>query len=325
MNPLAILPFLFLTPNEATLQSKYLSFNLNHQDIISSTGKIRAGTLDNNLFINRNGLLNATAGSNIKIKKFSTFYTITQSKTKIRNENKLAISELLTNDLSNDFGIYLNKIGYEQAVSKKSIEGKLILNYENQTSIEKFNESLTQISQMLNLGFSKAYIKLISNQTKCSENSTIDYKVISSVDFKYLNWVFDGKHKGYLNSNTKPVDFFIFNDGALILETNDYSDLEKYKFHKEIEDKNRLIPRIYDLKNETLLNYLENPFFSDKKIGFRLKIQKGKKPDFETKFNFKNIVAKTNFKKSHLFGLKYKGIFLGLDINEKELNLGFKK
>jgi len=324
MNPLTILPFLFLTSNQARIDSKYFQTNINnYQTPIFSTGQIRAGTLNNNLFLNREGLLNATAGLNTKIKKVKSFYTITQSKTKTRQEQPNLISEMLTDNQIQDIGIYFKKIGYEYSQSNKNLEGKVILNFGNQISIEKFNEKLTQTSQMANLGIPHGYFKLIQNQTKCNKEIATEYKTISSVDYKYLNWTFDGEHNLYLSSETKPITFFVFSDGKLVLETDDYSDLEKYLFHKKIEDRNRDVNRIYDLKQQQDLEYLSNPLFSDRNIGFRIEYKNRIKS--EIKLNFKNIFAFTDFNKKHLIGLSLKGVFLGVDVNNKGLFLGYKK
>jgi len=312
MNPLTLLPFLFLSPKEANLNTKYFQANINnYNNIICSTGNVRVGN-ENNIYLNRDGLLNLTAGTNLKIKKVKSFYTITQSKTKNRNENSLAISEILTNNQSIDFGIYLNKIGYEQAVSNKSIEGKVIL--KNPVNIGKFNQSLKLKTEMLNIGLEHGYFKLIKNK---------ELSFVSSVDYKYLNWTFDGEHNGYISSSTKPITFFAFSDGKIVIQTDDYSDLEKYLFHKKIEDKNRDVNRIYDLENERNLEYLSNPLFSDRNIGFRIEYKDRVKS--EIKLNFKNMFGFTDFNKRHLIGFGAKGVFLGFDVNKKELFVGYKK
>ncbi len=327
--------------NYLDLKSKYAQIYLQNKndltDYLNTTGKIRLGTINNNLFFNREGFLNNSFGGNLGFEGFNTFYTNRRQNIRNRNEKGNIISEILEENRNQEFGLRAGpediNFSYEMATSKQNLDGKIILFFGEDKEISKFEENLTKTSSMWAINSKYFYFKEIENEIQFKDEVSKDKKNIISLNLKYLNYITNwSKSYGYLSSNTSPINLFLFSDSSLVIETDDYSELEKYRFHREIENKNRIVPRIYDSFYETSLDYLRDMFFTDRKMSFRLRFKPKEEPDLETRVNFKYLIGKTDFDKSHSLAiispilLKNRYIFkpfLGYSTTSKQAYFGF--
>ena len=118
----------------------------------------------------------------------------------------------------------------------------------------------------------------------------------------------------------RSIEAILFED-SFFIGTDDYSNLEKQTFHREIENRNRIVPRIYDLKYNQEISDVSDIFLIDRPISFKYKIHKNKKPEFEIKINLGRFYGFTDLKDITL-AFKHKKFFVGLNSN-KSLIIGY--
>lgn len=319
------------------LKNNYIQTELQNEnglnDYLNTTGKIRLGTRQNSIFLNRDGTLNYTFGSNLDINGFSNFYIQKRENIKIQNRNSIGNINIISNtlNLSRDkeigFGYTLKDWGifYENAISNKTLNMKVIISSGENNQISHSIEKIAQSSSMISLKSPVFSVKQILNKVEYGNEISKEKKSIFSLGTKRINYTFDGKdHYGYLNFEIKDLNFFIFNDSSLVIETSEYSDIERYWFERRIEDKNRVVPRIYDVKYESISDYLKDIFFTNKRLGFRLEFKSGKSPDLQTRINLKYLLGKTDFNKNHNLSLILKGFFIGYDFKREQIYAGFR-
>ncbi len=343
-----LLPFLFFLNTQAQfktesnlnifdVKSKYIdvavrdTFGL--KDLVNIKGIVKLKYDNNSIYFNRNGLLNHHSGGNLDLNWLKIYHN--QSKQNIQTDNSLIknspLGEIITQTrILNDnkikeSGLALNYndffISSENATINNKISGQTLVKInEDQNLIPfsfEFNNNNTNVFEM---GFQNGFLKYIQN--KQDSNKFSNY--LAGINYSNLNIRSDlslyyGKYfSGFFNFNIFDkinVNFIYDRNLKVNLSTSNYSKLNKKDFERTLENKLRLVPRVYDSNLETERHYLEDMFFTE---DYDFSIDKD---DTKVNINLSNLLFHYS-ENSKKIGLKYKFAIATYDFKQREAKIG---
>ncbi len=339
-----LLPFLFLFNLQSTraqfkiesnsknfdLKSKYFevaardTFGL--KDMVNIKGIVKLKYDNNSLYFKRNGLLNHSYGGNIDLNVIEFYYN--QSKQNIKTEKFTTqdspLGKIITNtsilnkDRMKEMGVALNYkdffISFENAKKNNEVDGQTLIKVNEEKALTFFNFNFNNETSIFGAGFKYGFFKFIQN--KKDGDKFKDY--FAKLNYKGINLYYAKDFAGFFSFNLfDKINFDISYDKKIKinLATSDYSKLNKRKFERNLENRLRIVPRIYDSNLETSKNYLEDMFFTDL-YSFSLN-----KDEINANLNFKNILFHYS-KDSWKIGLRYKFLITTYDFYKKEAKLG---
>ncbi len=286
--------------------SRKLEFYMNDlRNPLNSQGFFRIKSNLTDFYFRRFGLFNYQYG----FESGDGFFNFRKYSKRIKNEefNIISSIDISSHDYEAGCKIYLLKspklsIGVGRAESQKDLESKVICiqssgSKNGKELITKLEGELKEQTTLINLKSKFGYITLIKNslssetleQKKDEENKkTIKNKNLKRIYFfspapELVGYAYDTNHHAYLAKYWEDFGIFIrlnfknMKNSALVIESSNLKEFELTEFHRDIENYNREVPRIYDLKYETNKRLAFNPFFEN---NFRIKLKKGKKPEF---------------------------------------------
>lgn len=344
------LPFLFLfnTQNiqaqfkaesnlqELDIKSKYVdviakdTFGL--ADFYNIKGIIKAKYDNNSIYFNRNGLLNHSYGANIGLNIVKGYYNNSQQniKTESSSSQNSQIGQintktiLLNEDNMNDFGIKLNYndyfISYEDAKKSSKIDGETLVEINDEKDLIKYQFNFNNSSRVYGLGFKHGFFKFMQNRQ--DDNKFDNYLIKAS--YSGLNLYYGKDISGFLNFNIfDKADINLTYDENLKinLATSDYSRQNHKDFERKLENKLRIVPRIYDSYLETSRSYLEDMFFTD---NYSFSIDK---ESVTANLNLGHVLFhyledNKNSIHSRKIGFRYNFALITYDFKQKEAKLG---
>ena len=283
--------------------------------------------------MNRNGLLNHSYGANVNLNILESFYNNSQQniKTESSNSQNSAIGQintkttLLNEDNINDFGIRLNYsdyfVSYENAKKNNKIDGETLIEINEDKDLVKYQFDFNNSSKVYGLGFKYGSAKFVVN----TQDSNKFNNTLINASYNGLNIYSDLKdisgllnvNLGLFNKKMSKININLVYDKSLNLNicSDDYSNLIKRDFERKLENRLRIVPRIYDSSLETKRDYLEDMFFTDK-YNFYLS-----KDEIKANVNLNYLLVHYS-KESKKVGLKYKSALLIYDFKNNEFKFG---
>lgn len=345
-----LLPFLFLF-NVQNIQAQFkaesnlqeLDIKSRHTDVMARDtfglkdvynlkGIIKLKYGDNSIYLNRNGLLNHSYGANISLGATEGYYNNSQQNIKTENSNSKESqigqintkTTLLEEDNINDFGVKLNYnsyfVSYEDAKKSSNIDGETLVEINGEKDLVKYQFNFNNSTKIYGAGFRYGSFKFIQNR---QDDNKFDSHLIKA-NYSGLNLYYEKDIACFLNFNLfDKADINLIYDEKLMvnLSSSDYSRFKKRDFERRLENKLRIVPRVYDSELETSRNYLEDMFFIDK---YNFSIDK---ENITANLNlgcilFHYMDDNTNSRYSRKIGLKYKFAFVTYDFKQEEAKLG---
>ncbi|MEK6907401.1 MAG: hypothetical protein AABW45_02640 [Nanoarchaeota archaeon] len=337
-----LLPFLYFlnTQAQTKLESNLHSLNFKNEyvdiaakdtfglkDLVNIKGFLKLKYDNNSIYVARNGLLNHHYGLDLNF-DYASFY-FNNSNQNIKNESYSSQNSpigkintrttILNKDKIRDFGLRFNYldyfIGYEQANKENDIDGETFIEFESgQSDLIPYSFSFNSSSKTYTIGFDYGFLKFIEN----NQDDNKFNKSLIKASYNGLNlYHYEKDIASLFNFNFKGINLNLTLDKDLRfnLSTNNYSGLIKKDFERKLEDRLRLVPRIYDSNLETQRNYTQDMFFTED-FSFTLD-----KDNFEASINLDYLLAHYS-KDSEKVGLKYKFAFLTYDTKRKEIAIG---
>lgn len=323
--------------NELDLKSKYVDVSARDtfglKNLVSTKGIVRIKKGDNSIYFNRNGLSNHSYGASINLDILEGYYNNSQQNNREESSNSQnsAIGQintqtvLLKKDLSHDVGLKLKYLdyylGYEEAKSIDKIDGETLIEINDEKELVKYLFNFDKSSKVYGLGFKYGFAKFVVN---AQDSNKFNNRLINA-SYNGLNIYSDLKeisgllnvNLGLFNKKMSKININIVYDKSLDLNicSNDYSNLMKRDFERKLENRLRIVPRIYDSGLETKRDYLEDMFFTDK---YNFYLSKG---EIKANINLDYLLAHYS-KESKKVGLKYKFALLTYDFKNHEFKFG---
>ncbi|NCN51971.1 hypothetical protein GW931_03090 [archaeon] len=342
------LPFLFLFNSpfskaqfkvesnlkEVNLKNKFFqvaardTFGL--KDLVNIKGIAKLKYDDNSLYFARNGLLNYYYGGEVNINGVNFYYN--QSKQNIKNETSTSQSSiigdistkttLLNENKGRGVGIIFNKNNYfvslENATNNNNLKGQTLIDVAGEKDVSSYEFGVNNETNIVGAGFKYGFFKFIKNRQNKDKFNNYFVKANYTDSEKDFNLYYAKDFAGFLSYNVfDKIDVNLTYDGDfnIILSTSDFSRINKKDFERKLEDKLRIVPRIYDSKLETSRSYLEDMFFTDF-YDFSID-KKGVKANLNL-----NYLLLHYSEDSQKIGLKYKFGLVTYDFKDKEVQLG---
>ena len=339
-----LLPFLFFfhtqnSPAQFKAESNLHSFDLKSRyvdtsvrdtfglrDFYNIQGVIRAKYNGNSIYAARNGLLNHFYGGNVNLGWMEFYYNNSKQNTKTESNNVRASplgeistqTTLLNDDQVRELGLTLRYNDFfiisENANQKSNINGHTLIRFNEQQDLIPFSLDFANNTGISGIGFKHGFFKFIQNRKDSNE---------------FHNYFFKANHSGFNVYYGKDMaSFFNFNvfDKVNInliydkrwevsLSTNDYSCLKQRDFERALENRLRLVKRVYDSQLEETRSYLGDMFFAE---GYNFSVDKR---GVTASLNLENLLMHYS-KESQKLGLRYKFAIATWDFKQKEAHLG---
>lgn len=336
-----LLPFLFFFGTQAQfktesnlnnldIKSKYIdvavkdTFGLS--DFYNLKGIIKAKYNNSSAYLIRNGLLNHYYGGNIDLNWLKVYHN--QSKQNIKTENfhkqNSPLGEIITQttilneNKTKESGLILKYndffISSENSTDNGKINGQTLIKINDKQDLIPFSFEFNNRTNVSGIGFKYGFFKFIENRQ--NNNKFNNYFI--KANYSMINFYYGKDIAGFANFNVfDKIDVNLSYDKKfkINLSTSDYSKLNHEDFERTLENKLRLVKRVYDSEMETERYYLEDMFFT-KDYNFSVD-----KDDIKANLNLDNILFHYS-KNSKKIGLRYKFGIATYDFKKKEAKVG---
>ena len=311
------------------------------RNLVNLRGDVKLKFRDNAIYVARNGILNYSYGLNFDMSFLNAYHNASNQSN--RTENQITqdspIGEIITEttilqeDKARDFGIALNYRGfftsYEFATLTNGINGSTLITIEGQEpNLVPFSSNSNTESRVYTSGFRNGFFQFIQNRQ--DEERFNNFLVNANYSFGgergnriNLNVYYDKDVSGFFNFNFfRDIDLNLTYDShgdnfRVNLSTSGYSRLHQRDFERGLENRLRVVPRIYDSNLETTRRYLGDMFFTEPS-SYNFTIDKD---EIIANLNLRNILFHYS-RESQAIGLRYKFAIGTYDFEQNEARFG---
>ncbi len=256
-------------------------------------GGIKLRYRDNSIYGIRNGALNHSYGGNLNIEFLEAYHNRSSQSTRTETcmTQNSPIGEITTETTilddtrARDFGFSLNHrnffASYESARAESGINGSTIITIGEDQNLVPFSSESNNSSIVYGVGFRNGFFKFIQNRQQSvgdeeeqSEERHNNFLANANSSFSVggrrinLNVYYDKDFSGFFNLGLfRNIDLNLIYDShdgdfRVNLSTPGYSRLNQRDFERGLENRLRVVPRIYDSPLEITRSYLSDMFLT---------------------------------------------------------------